>query len=114
MAVSVTPALLGRHPTRRAVGTLALAAAAWLVAYNLIQPLADWLTYGLLGLAHGSQMGKSVAFFLYDVPKILLLLSGMIFAISIIARSSVPSAHGRSLAASAKASAMCLRRASAW
>jgi uncharacterized membrane protein YraQ (UPF0718 family) len=58
------------------------AAAAWLVAYNLIQPLADWLAYGLLGLARGSHLGEAVAFFLYDVPKILLLLSGMIFAIT--------------------------------
>jgi uncharacterized membrane protein YraQ (UPF0718 family) len=31
-----------------------------------------------------SRLGESVAFFLYDVPKILLLLSGMIFIISII------------------------------
>ena len=37
-----------------------------------------------LGLAHDSRLGKSLAFFLYDVPKILLLLSGMVFAISIV------------------------------
>ena len=60
------------------------AAVAWLIAYNLIQPLADWLTYGLFGLARGSHLGDSLAFFLYDVPKILLLLSGMIFAITIL------------------------------
>ncbi len=60
------------------------AAVAWLIAYNLIQPLADWLTYGLLGLARGSHLGDSLAFFLYDVPKILLLLSGMIFLIAIL------------------------------
>lgn len=54
----------------------------WIGAYNIIQPLADWLTYTLFGIAQGSHLGESVAFFLYDVPKILLLLSGMIFAIS--------------------------------
>ena len=31
-----------------------------------------------------SQLGEAVAFFLYDVPKILLLLAGMIFLISIL------------------------------
>jgi small redox-active disulfide protein 2 len=31
-----------------------------------------------------SHLGEAVAFFLYDVPKILLLLSGMIFLISIL------------------------------
>jgi uncharacterized membrane protein YraQ (UPF0718 family) len=61
-----------------------VAAAAWLVAYNVIDPLAQFLTYGLLGLASGSRLGEAVAFFLYDVPKILLLLGGMIFLISIV------------------------------
>ena len=47
-----------------------------------MQPLADWLAYSLLGLAPSSALGSAVAFFLYDVPKILLLLSGMIFLIT--------------------------------
>jgi uncharacterized membrane protein YraQ (UPF0718 family) len=54
----------------------------WLAAYNLIQPLANWLAYRAFGLQ--GKLGESVAFFLYDVPKILLLLSGMIFVISVI------------------------------
>jgi hypothetical protein len=64
--------------------TLVLVGAVWLIAYNVIEPLAAWITYDVLGLAHGSQLGESLAFFLYDVPKILLLLSGMIFLISIV------------------------------
>ncbi len=68
----------------RLIFTLLLAGVAWLIAYNVIEPLAAWITYDVLGLAHGSQLGESLAFFLYDVPKILLLLSGMIFLISII------------------------------
>jgi uncharacterized protein len=68
----------------RVFGLLVLIAAAWLAAYNLIQPLAEWIAYSALNLMRGSQLGDAVAFFLYDVPKILLLLSGMIFLISII------------------------------
>src|SRR6266545_6330496 len=56
----------------------------WLIAYNLIQPLANWISYSALRLPHDSHLSESLAFFLYDVPKILLLLSGMIFVISII------------------------------
>jgi len=63
---------------------LAAVVIAWLAAYNIVQPLADWLSYSALGLARDSHLGESVAFFLYDVPKILLLLSGMVFAISIV------------------------------
>jgi len=61
-----------------------LAAVAWFGAYNLIQPLANWLAYTAFHLTQGSHLGDAVAFFLYDIPKILLLLSGMIFVISII------------------------------
>lgn len=63
---------------------LVLLTGAWFAAYNLIQPLADWISYSALNLTRGSHWGDAVAFFLYDVPKILLLLSGMIFLISIL------------------------------
>jgi uncharacterized membrane protein YraQ (UPF0718 family) len=63
---------------------LALIAVSWIGLYNLIQPLAEWIAYSLLSLQRGSHLGDAIAFFLYDVPKILLLLSGMIFLISII------------------------------
>ena len=73
-----------RQANQRAGLAVGLAALAWLAAYNLIQPLAGWLTYSLLGLPADSRLGDSVAFFLYDVPKILLLLAGMIFAITLL------------------------------
>ena len=73
-----------RHTGIRSFATIGIAAVVWLIAYNVIQPLANWLTYSLFGLTPVSQLGQSVAFFLYDVPKILLLLSGMVFAIGIV------------------------------
>ena len=69
---------------KRLFATLAASAIAWLLAYNIIQPLANWIAYELLSLPQGSHLGESLAFFLYDVPKILLLLSGMIFLISLL------------------------------
>src|SRR5512146_2722153 len=74
---------VSRH-TPRLFALLTLAAVAWLIAYNLIQPLANWIAYGAFGLPQDSHLGQALAFFLYDIPKILLLLSGMIFLISII------------------------------
>jgi len=63
---------------------LLVAALVWYAAYTVILPASQWLTFDVIGLARGSHLGESVAFFLYDVPKILLLLSGMIFVISIV------------------------------
>ncbi len=72
------------HPTKQTSLIMALLAVLWIAAYNLIQPLANWISYEALQLPHESRLGESLAFFLYDVPKILLLLSGMVFVISII------------------------------
>lgn len=63
---------------------VAILVVLWFIVYNIVQPLADWLTYSVIGFSRESHFGESLAFFLYDVPKILLLLSGMVFVISII------------------------------
>jgi uncharacterized protein len=73
-----------RLANARVFSLAGVAALAWLVAYNVIQPLADGITYDVLRLERGSHLGDSIAFFLYDVPKVLLLLAGMIFAISVV------------------------------
>ena len=73
-----------KQPQLRTFALLTLIAGIWFVAYNLLQPLADWITYSLLQIQAGSHLGDSVDFFFLDVPKIFLLLSGMIFLISIV------------------------------
>jgi uncharacterized membrane protein YraQ (UPF0718 family) len=87
-------------PSRRSTGRIYLqigaAALAWGAAYLLIQPLADWLAYSAFGLARGSRLGDAAAFFLYDTPKILLLLSGMIFLVSLL-RTYFPPERTRAL-----------------
>lgn len=64
--------------------TVGLAVVAWLVAWFVTLPLANWLAYDLLGLKEGSQLGDAVAFFLYDVPKVLLLLTGIVTLVSFL------------------------------
>ena len=49
-----------------------------------LQLLSDWLTYTVLGLAKTSRVGMSVDFFLFDVPKVLILLAVVIFFVAII------------------------------
>jgi uncharacterized membrane protein YraQ (UPF0718 family) len=79
---SLTPSS-SSQPARRVYWMVALAVIAWFAAYNLIQPLSNWLAYTAFRLPQG-RLGESIAFLLYDVPKILLLLSGMIFLISLV------------------------------
>lgn len=84
MQLNLTKLPLQKNPDLRSWAIVAFAAVVWTLLYNIIQPLADWLAYSLLSLEHGSRLGESLAFFFYDVPKLLLLLSGMIFVISLL------------------------------
>ena len=63
---------------------VALAGVVWVILYRAIFQASEWIRYTLLEFPHGSHAGEAVAFFFYDVPKILLLLSGMIFAITVL------------------------------
>ncbi len=65
-------------------GLVILLGIIWLLVWQQLQHLADWLAYGLIGLQPNTHLGESVNFFLYDVPKILMLLAGMIFLVTII------------------------------
>ena len=69
-------------------------AALWLVAWLVHMPLAAWLAHDVLGLAAGSQTGEAVEFFLGDTPKVLLLLAGVVTAVSFL-RSFVSPARVR-------------------
>ncbi len=60
------------------------AMALWLALYSQTATAAHWLTYELFGIAEGTRLGESLAFFLYDVPKVLLLLVAVVFGVGII------------------------------
>lgn len=54
-----------------------------------VKLLADWLAYGVFALAPKSLLAEAVDFFIYDTIKIFILLSVIIFVVSII-RSYLP------------------------
>jgi uncharacterized membrane protein YraQ (UPF0718 family) len=56
----------------------------WIAAYTAIQPISEWLTFEGLGLSRSSHLGQSVAFFVYDAPKVLLLLTLIVFVVGVI------------------------------
>lgn len=70
-----------RLPTRLVA---ALAVTVWVAAWLLNLPVATWVAFELFGLERGSQAGEAVAFFVYDVPKVLLLLAAAITVVSFL------------------------------
>jgi uncharacterized membrane protein YraQ (UPF0718 family) len=61
-----------------------IAVGLWFAAWFINLPAAEWMAFGVLGLARGSQLGEAVAFFVYDVPKVLLLLTAAITIVTFL------------------------------
>jgi hypothetical protein len=61
-----------------------IALMGWWLVYGRLAQFADWFTYSLGGLAKGSRMGSTVEFFVFEVPKVLMLLVLVVFAVGII------------------------------
>ena len=73
-----------RRQQRRLWGGLAVAIAAWTLLYSVNQPFWDWLLFDSLGLDPETHVGSAVEFFFYDTAKIALLLTGIIFAVTVL------------------------------
>ena len=81
-------------------------ARRWAALYGTIQPLSEVVAYRVLGLSPESHLGQSVEFFLYDTPKVLLLLVLVVFAVGIVRSFFTPErtrAHARRASASRSA-----------
>jgi len=56
----------------------------WYLVYLFLQPFTDWLIDTVLGLTRGSQLTEALRFFVFELPKVLLLLTLIIFFVGII------------------------------
>ena len=75
-------------PPARPVWLLLLAAplaiVLWYLVYTHLAAFSRLLTYGLMSFTPGSHLGAAVEFFLYDTPKVMMLLVLVVFGVGII------------------------------
>jgi uncharacterized protein len=64
-------------------GLMLLAAIGWTAAYSSLTGFADGVL-ALTGLSRSTPFGEALHFFAYDTPKVLLLLTGIVFAMGIV------------------------------
>jgi uncharacterized membrane protein YraQ (UPF0718 family) len=60
------------------------ALVVWWLVYGRLSQFAEWLTYDLFGLKHGLHLSAAVEFFVFEVPKVLMLLILVVFGVGII------------------------------
>ncbi len=74
---------LQRWPTLAPRMFLGVAGAVWIALYWSLIPVSEALV-GALPVDRGSHLGGALQFFLYDTPKVLLLLTGVVFVMGMI------------------------------
>lgn len=73
-----TPAVI------RYIGAGLVLAVVWWIVYSQLALAAHWLTYRIFGLTEGTHLASAVEFFIFEVPKVLMLLVLVVFGVGII------------------------------
>lgn len=87
--------------TRRLLGVALLAlaaAAAWWLLFSNLERLSDLLVYGAFGMSPARRLSSVLAFFLYEAPKVLMLLLVVVFGVGIVRSFFTPERTRRILA----------------
>jgi uncharacterized protein len=80
------------------IATALLLVAAWALVYRSLSPVARWLTYDLLRMSRGGRLAAAVEFFLFEAPKVLLLLVLVVFVVGVVRSFFTPERTRRILA----------------
>jgi uncharacterized protein len=56
----------------------------WYIIYHNLQPVTDWLIESVFGMTKGEHLTETLRFFVFEFPKVLMLLTLIIFLVGII------------------------------
>jgi uncharacterized protein len=56
----------------------------WFLIYHFLKPVTDWLVDDIFGMTAGTHLTEALRFFIFEVPKVLLLLILVIFFVGIV------------------------------
>jgi uncharacterized protein len=74
------------------------ALVAWGLLYWQLNAISRWFAFSLIGLIPGTRLGEAIWFFLFETPKVLLLLTLVVFAVGLV-RSFFSAERARALLA---------------
>lgn len=104
MTALTEPAPLVRQHTGRPWIQYVLVVIALGILYTQLQRIATLVTYDLAQLARGSHLASAVEFFVFEVPKVLLLLTAVVFVVGVLRSYFTPERARQLLAGKREAS----------
>ncbi len=88
-----------RNPlTGRYFLALAFGLVAWWLVYGQLAAFADWVAHTLLRLERDTRLTATIEFFVFEVPKVLMLLLLVVFGVGIVRSFFTPERTRRILA----------------
>jgi uncharacterized membrane protein YraQ (UPF0718 family) len=70
----------------------------WVLVYHNLQPATNYLTDTVFGLEKGKHLTEAIRFFIYEFPKVILLLALIVFFVGILRTFFSPEQTRKALA----------------
>lgn len=67
----------------RSLGCVAFGVVLWVVLYSQLEPFSEWIV-AALAVPPDTRLHDALAFFAYDTPKVLLLLTLVVFGMGVV------------------------------
>jgi len=93
----------GSHGLRRYLAAGFAGLVVWWLVYRILAPFAVWFAYSLCGLEKGTHLGSTVEFFVFESPKVLMLLALVVFGVGIVRSFFTPERTRRILSGKSEA-----------
>jgi uncharacterized membrane protein YraQ (UPF0718 family) len=56
----------------------------WFVIYHFLEPMVNWLIWDLFGMDKTAHLTEAIRFFVFEVPKVMMLLTLIVFGVGIL------------------------------
>jgi uncharacterized membrane protein YraQ (UPF0718 family) len=70
----------------------------WWLVYGQLADFSSWFTYRILAMENGTHLAAAVAFFMFELPKVLMLLALVVMGVGILRTFFTPERTRRILA----------------
>jgi uncharacterized protein len=73
-----------KNPLTIRIALLSGLLIVWVLVYSILKRFSDYLTYTVFHVSQGTHIGDAVSFFIFETPKVIMLLTLIVFGIGVL------------------------------